>query len=244
MKNIDFLPERYHERDLKRKAAIWQYALLLGFGGLLLAATLGQFAIKRSLKASLAELKPSRIDTNLKREQVTLLKQRLGNTEEVAALYTYLRHPWPRTQVLARITELLPESVVLQGVEMLEQKPNGSSIAGNETRDAAGAATPAAADLAQLRGNSDSTQLVVRIRGTVRESAALNEYVRQLGDVPLFRSVSLSSLQFQSSRDQTPRSAFELNVAVRPGHGQTGGPDEPLLKRDEIAQHPPGRRPQ
>ena len=42
MKNIDFLPDRYQERDLKRKATLWQYALLLGFGSVLLAATLGQ----------------------------------------------------------------------------------------------------------------------------------------------------------------------------------------------------------
>ncbi|MEO8494784.1 MAG: hypothetical protein ABI614_06920 [Planctomycetota bacterium] len=67
MKNINFLPERYHERDLERKAAIWQYAILLGFGSLLLAATIGQLAIKRSLQASLAELKQARIDTKVKR---------------------------------------------------------------------------------------------------------------------------------------------------------------------------------
>ena len=244
MKNIDFIPKRYHERDLKRKAAIWRYALLLGFGGLLLAATLGQFVMQRSLQARLAELNQAHIDTHLKRERVTLLKQQLGTTEEVAALYTYLRHPWPRTQLLAQTIELLPESVALQGVEILEQRPNGSSFVSSETRDALSSATPAGTDLAQLRGNHDSTNLVVRIRGTVEETSELNEYVRQLGDVPLFRSVSLSSLQFQSSRDQTPRSAFELNVTVRPGHGQPGGPDKPLVKRDEIARYPLGRRPQ
>jgi len=243
MKNIDFLPERYRERDLKRKAAIWQYALLLGFGGLLVAATLGQLAIKRSLRASLAELKQSRIDTNLKRESVALLKQQLGSSEEIAALYTYLRHPWPRTQLLAKVTELLPESVVLEGIEILEQKQNDSSLALSETGDGVSGATPAAADLAQLRGDQDATQLVVRIRGTVEDPAALNEYVRQLGNVTLFRGVSLGSLQSKASRDETPRSEFELNVTVRPGHGQPGGPNEPLAKREQIARNLLGRQP-
>jgi Tfp pilus assembly protein PilN len=244
MKNIDFLPERYRERNLKRKAAIWQYALLLGFGGLLMAATLGQLAMKRSVRASLAELKQSRIETNLKRESVALLRQQLGSSEEVAALYTYLRHPWPRTQLLVKITELLPESVVLEGIEILEQKPNDASPALSETGDGVSGATPAAADLAQLRGDQDATQLVVRIRGTVEDPAALNDYVRQLGDVTLFRGVSLGSLQAKAARDATPRSEFELNVTVRPGHGQPGGPSEPLAKREQIARNLLGRQPQ
>jgi len=244
MKNIDFLPERYHERDLKRKAAIWQYALLLGFGGLLLAATLGQFAIKRSLRASLAELKEPRIHTKLKRGSVELLKQQLGNTEEVAALYTYLRYPWPRTQLLAKITESLPESVFLEAVDILEQPLNRSVLASSEARDGGSGATPAASDLAQLRGDHDATQLVVRIRGTVGDTEALNEYVRQLGNVTLFRSVSLNSLQSKASRGETPRSEFEVNVTVQPGHGQPGGPIGPLVKRDQLAHYPTGRRPQ
>lgn len=244
MKNINFLPERYHERDLKRKAAIWQYALLLGFGSLLLAATIGQFAIKRSLRASLAELKASRIDTDVKRGRVELLKRKLGSSEEIAALYTYLRHPWPRTQLLAKITELLPESVVLEGIEILEQRPNGSSSAFSESSDGASGTTPAAADLAQLRGGLDAVQLVVRVRGTVEDTAVLNDYVRQLGLVTLFRRVSLDSLQAKSSSDEKARSAFELNVTVRPGHGQPGGPTEPLAKRDQIASYFSGRQPQ
>ena len=244
MKNIDFLPERYHERDLKRRAAIWQYAILIGFGGLLLAATGGQFAIKRSLQASLGELTPSRIDTNLKRDSVKLLQRRLGNTEELAALYTYLHHPWPRTQLIASVTAPLPECVVLEGVEILLQQPNSSSLASPESHDGESGATPAATDLAQLRESQDASQLVVRIRGTVDDTAALSEYVKQLGEVPFFRSVSLSSLQSQTSRGESPRSAFELNAVVRPGHGQPGGPEGPLAQRDQIAQHPAGRQPQ
>ncbi|HUG70389.1 MAG TPA: PilN domain-containing protein [Pirellulaceae bacterium] len=236
MKNINFLPERYHERDLKRKAAIWQYAILAGFGGLLLAATFGQLAMKRSLQASLRELEPTRIEAKVKRERVQLLQQQLNSTEEVAALYTYLRHPWPRTQLLAKITEVLPECIVLDGIEILEQLPNRSSFVGNEAGEGASEASPAGADLAQLRDQHDATSLVVRIRGTVDDTGALNEYVRQLGEVPLFRSVSLSSLQSQMSRNETPRSAFELNVVVRPGHGQPGGPSEPLARRDQVAR--------
>ncbi len=244
MKNIDFLPERYQERALKRKAAIWQYALLLGFGGLLLAATIGQFAIKHSLRTSLAELKQSRIDTNLKRGAVELLKQELGSTEEEAALYTYLRHPWPRTQLLAKITELLPESVVLEGIEIFGQHPNASSSAFKEEGDGAKGATPAAKDLAQLRSDLDATQLVVRVRGTVEDPAKLNEYVEQLSRVALFRAVSLNSLQSKASPDATPRSAFELKVTVRPGHGQPEGPNGPFEKRDPIVRFLLVRQPQ
>src|SRR3990167_8788255 len=128
MKNIDFLPERYRERDLKRRAAIWQYAILAAFGGVLLVATLGQLAMKRSLHSSLREREGSRSEAKLKRERIAILEKQLESNEEVAALYTYLRHPWPRTQLISRITEPLPECVVLEGVEILEEQPNGSSF--------------------------------------------------------------------------------------------------------------------
>lgn len=236
MKNIDFLPERYRERDLNRKATIWQCALLAGFGGLLLAASFGQLAMKRSLQSELHELEPSRIDANLKRERVEILKQRLGSSEEIAALYTYLRHPWPRTQLIVSITQSLPECVVLEGVEILEQQPDRSPFARSEGQDGANSPTSAGADLAELRDQHDASQLVVRIRGTVDDTSELNDYVRQLGEVPLFRNVSLSSLQSQASPNRTPRSAFELNVIVRPGHGQPGGPMAPLAMREQVAQ--------
>ena len=237
MKNIDFLPERYHERDLKRKAAIWQYSLLIGFGGMLLAATIGQLAIKRSLEASLAELKPSRIDTNVKRERSQLLRQQLDSAEQSAALYTYLRHPWPRTQLIASITDLLPESVFLDEVELVEQAPQRSAFAGDGAADEFGGPTPAAADLARLRHGHDAGRLVIRIRGSVDDTAALNEYVGRLGGVALFRGVSLSSLQSRASRGELAGSSFELNAVVRPGHGQPDGPNGPLRKRAQLARH-------
>ena len=39
MKNVDFLPTRYHERDLRRQAQIWRYLVLLAFGSVICAAT-------------------------------------------------------------------------------------------------------------------------------------------------------------------------------------------------------------
>ena len=236
MKSIDFLPERYRERDLKRKAALWQYALAAGFGGLLLAATIGQISIKRSLQADLAKLNPSSIQTQMKRARVKALKQQLGNSEQSAALYTYLRHPWPRTQLIIRITEILPENVELQGIEIVAQRPS-SSPSNTNTGDPSDETAPAASDLAELRSNYDATQLVVRVRGTVDDTAALNGYVKQLGEVPLFRSVSLGSLQTPQSRGETPRSVFELHVVVCPGHGQPGGPKSSLAEREKIARN-------
>ncbi len=236
MQNIDFLPERYRERDLNRKAAAWQYALLLGFGGLLMAATAGQFVIKRSLEASVVELKQPCIDAKLKREQVKLLEKRLGNKEDVAALYTYLRHPWPRTQILSRITNPVPESVTLAGIEILQQQPNRSAISKSERRDdkQAGSATT---DLKDLQSSNDAARVIVRVRGTVSNTAALNEYVRQLGESPLFRNVSISSLQSQTAGDKTLTSAFELTVVILPGHGQPGAPNGPIVQRDKLASN-------
>ncbi len=234
MQNIDFLPERYRERDLKRKAAVWQYALLLGFGGVLMAATAGQFMIKRSLEASVVELKQSRIDAKLKRDQVQLLEQQLGNKEQVAALYTYLRHPWPRTQVLVSITNPVPDAVKLEGIEILQQQPTKSAQSKREGRDddQAGSATT---DLKDLRSSNDAARVVVRVRGTVSDTAALNEYVRQLGESPLFRNVSITSLQSQTVGDRMTTSAFELAVVLLPGHGQPGAPQGPVVQRDKLA---------
>ncbi|MCA9121093.1 MAG: hypothetical protein H6822_17625 [Planctomycetaceae bacterium] len=240
MNKINFLPERYHERDLKRKAAVWQYAILLGFGGLLLVATLGQFAMKKSLQVSMRDLQQDLIATKLKRERVQLLKQELGDKEQAAALYTYLRHPWPRTQLIANVTQGLPECISFEGLEILEQQPIRRAASGHETRTDASSQPMAATDLETLRSSQDVARVIVRIRGVVSDTAALNEYVRRLSEVPLFHSVSLSSLQSQASQDDGACSAFELNVIVRPGHGQSGGPKGPIATSEQIAQHSAG----
>jgi Tfp pilus assembly protein PilN len=236
MQNIDFLPDRYREREQKRKAAIWQYGLFLMLGAMLLAASLGQFAIKRSLQTSLDDLSESRLTTQSKRERVTLLKRQLGSSEERAELYTYLRHPWPRTQLIGKITASLPENIVLESIEIIEEHRSQTPFSNPETLDDTTKEAPAAADLAQLRNEHDSSQLIIRVRGSVDDTATLNTYVRQLGEVKLFRSVSLGSLQSQATTDNTILSEFEINVVVRPGHGQPNGPSDPLLRRNEIAR--------
>lgn len=243
MKKVDFLPARYHENDVRRKATIWRYVLLLTFGGIICAATFGQLAIKHGVRSQLAALRGQHQSASGVKEAATVLDQELRQTEEVAELYTYLRHPWPRTQLLAYVTSPLPDSVVIHEIRIHQQ---------DERADARGVApalpaakdeaqlSPAKRDLQGLRSANDSKPTVIQVSGSARDAVELNNYVAALSLSPLFKSAKLTSLEAANERQEeavqgnerakTSTSHFDVLITVLPGYGTPRGPTEPLVR--------------
>jgi Tfp pilus assembly protein PilN len=243
MKNIDFLPQRYHESDIRRKVVIWRCVLLLSFGGVLSAATIGQFALKRSAQERLSAQKESYQQAHSKTLRIAALQQQLEGLQEQAALYTYLQHPWPRTQLLVSIARDLPEAVTLQELQFSNNKPKQSSrgmpnaliIGGNNAGADSEPAGAAKKDLQQLRTEHDDARTAIHIKGTTTDTAALNAYVSALGQLPLFESASLASLESVNQREKEDVSQFRVQILVRPGYGQADGPTKPLVEADQLA---------
>jgi len=246
MKTIDFLPTRYHENDVRRQAILWRWILMLSFGGVIGAATLGQLAIKRGVRADLDKLRAQHRAAAETKEQVAALEKELKQVEEVAELYIYLRHPWPRTQLLAQVTKGLPESVVIAELE-ISHRARGAGA--NQPRpgppDSAEQATdisPAKRDLQGLRGANDERPTFIHITGTAKDPVALNAYVASLSESPLLQSAKLTSLEVvnagleeQSPRTNVATSRFEVIISVLPGYGLPGGPSTQLAQPEQFA---------
>ena len=249
MKTIDFLPSRYHENDVRRKATLWRFVLLLSFGGVICAATLGQLAIKRSVRAHLDKLRAQHRVAAETKERVAELEKELMEVEEVAELYIYLRHPWPRTQLLSQVTQGVPESVVIAELEINQRGRGGSSARSRPAPPVAAPEaseiSPAQRDLQGLRGANDKRPTFIHLTGTATDPRALNDYVTKLSESPLLQSAKLTSLEAlstpaeseqESQQTRPATSRFEVLISVLPGYGVPGGPSTPLDQLKHPAQ--------
>ena len=139
-------------------------------------------------------------------------------------LYTYLRHPWPRTQLLAAMLGPLPDEITLQQVQILGEPAGVSSPA--EARPAVEAKTqeaspasllPAQRDLAKLRDRMDSARTMMILTGTAAGSSALHRYLGELDAVEIFDKAELDWFESVNGGKSL---RFQIVLGVQPGYGQ------------------------
>ena len=132
MKNIDFLPDVYRQRRILRHARHCWMAVAMLFGLAIAGAASGQWYFRCSLAAQLQVVEPQLAISQQRQAEITQLEESQKRTEELAALYLYLEHPWPRTQLLAAVARSLPPSIQLTDLRMLEQADSGTVARGED----------------------------------------------------------------------------------------------------------------
>jgi len=243
MHDIDFLPAEYRQQHALRRRQPWRIlavgAVAAGVG----LASLAQHWHRRSVEAELAAIQPQHDLAVLQNEQLAAMQSQLLTARASAELFTYLRHPWPRTQILAEVLAPLPAEVTLNRLAITrqastERRPTQRrSRAEQQAAESAEAALPAATrDLKRLRAEVDPAQTVVAISGETTDSAALHRYLGSLEKSDLFSKVELSDVE-TSEADPTRSLRFSTVLIVRPGHGQPGGPRG---SDDKLAAHARG----
>jgi hypothetical protein len=250
MKDIDFLPARFRERDRLRRAAAGRIATLALVWAAVIGAHIAQSAVRRSLQTQLAELTEPYSHAAVNSATLERLRREVASCREFAQLYTYLDHPWPRTQLLAEIVQTLPDSLALTEVR-IGQRAAAPTRPGDQARNRQDEPrNPAGVDLQALRDEVDRGIWEVVIRGTARESGALHGYVSSFSHSSFFASAKLQSVE-SAKDEQLAGSQFVLLLVIRPGYGQPGGPDasQPAEKneqasraRDRSAELPQDRR--
>jgi hypothetical protein len=175
----------------------------------------------------LAGLTPHYEQAKEQMKHLAELEQRLQKEEKRAELCTYLRHPWPRSQILAAVAEPLPDEIELQEVSIIrEPLPVGEPGSSPSTKPGEAALAklePTERDLLVLRDQWDRTQIVIQCSGVTDDPAALHGYLEQLGRDSLLDKIDVGSIDRMPS-DAADRIRFTLRIIVRSGYGQPNGP--------------------
>ncbi|NUQ64255.1 MAG: hypothetical protein HUU20_17435 [Pirellulales bacterium] len=233
MHNIDFLPAEYRQRHARRRRQSLRNSALGLVVLLVAAAAFYQQLAHRRLERELAAVTPQYERVTKQTAELGRLQAELAAARLDAELFTYLRHPWPRTQILAALLSALPAEIGFtkleirreaQAVRPLAEVPtlNGPVPPG----DASASQAPASADLSRLRAEFDHAQTAVSLEGLTTDSAALHQYFGALNRSGFFTQAELDSLEADRLGEQTAL-RFQATLVVCPGYGLPGGPSGP-----------------
>lgn len=235
MNEIDFLPLEYHQKSADRRQRPWRTVVVLAFATLLGAATMLDFQRRQRLRNDLETIRPQYEKAVAQMARLGELQLQVRSARAESDLYTYLRHPWPRTQILAALLAPLPEEIVIEELKIHQERSPTSDATGSTAKPEVkrldpkaeeaelAKLPPAARDLKRIRAESDAKHTVVILTGQSSESATLHHYLGELGKNDLFRKVQLRSFETTKS-EQGPTLRFVAVIIVRPGYGQPGGP--------------------
>ncbi len=233
MTNLDFLPNDYRRRAANRSTHAWLFILLLVFGAFVGVVSSYQLLTLRTLRQQSAEVELPYSQAELAKKRFAELESQLADTNVHADLHTFLRHPWPRTQVLAALVKHLPPEVDLTEVtirrEQLEVEKdliNPQQIVAAQQDKEASKKLDVQQSLKLLREETEATRTVVRVRGVTTDNSALHHCIRAIGQSRLFTKANLESLDSTDDDATTGTASFEMCVELLPGYGRTGGPTE------------------
>jgi hypothetical protein len=241
MHDIDFLPVEYRQRHAQRQSRPWQIVAAVAIIGLVAAAALTQNHRRRKVQDELAIITPAYEAAVNQQSRLADVQARLKTANAAAGLYTYLRHPWPRSQLLTALARRLPKEITLQQVQILREVATASSAA--EVRTPVDKKTeeenykslpPAERDSSKLRARLDPLQTVVILAGTATESALLHRYIGDLEATDIFDKAELDCVNSVGSGKGSTVLQFRAVLLVQPGYGQPGGPTGPDKK--DLAQ--------
>jgi hypothetical protein len=227
---IDFLPDHYRERRKQRRVRWWWALIVCLFGGVVLATASLQWLNVQRVKRELHQLEVQCTAFRQLDQQLLELEMKAAALSHSANLYTFLNHPWPRTQILAAVIHPLPQEVQLTSIRLSESlvaKKNAAPATPEATTEAAAPVHPAVADLQLLHDAHESQRIVVLIEGSVKEAETLHQYLEALGDHPLIAEARLSSMESRKLETYS-LVVFQLHITVKAGHGLTDGPAGPL----------------
>ena len=231
MKNIDFLPDQYRQREALRHARLWWCSVVLIFGTAIGLAAGAQLWLRRGIQQQIDELDVQFAAAEGQVRELAKLQSEIAQAGRSASLFTFLDDPWPRTQILAELVRPLPETVRLTqihiGEEALQQaaQPEAGPRrrgARHEQQEETKLA-PAQQDLEQLRTEAAQRQTYVELEGLAGDVPQLHRYVAEIGRSPLVAWAQINSLETTEDEMQGRRTNFTLRVIVRAGYAASGG---------------------
>lgn len=243
MQEIDFLPQRYREAHADRSSHVWRVVILAVVAAVISSTAGLQIRRRAQMREHVGLARANLQAVRGQSAELPELERRMQQDEIESQLHTYLRHPWPKTQVLAALVRPLPEAISLTSIRIGRENVSTSVAAPVERVAAPGAPgekaaqeTPSAKeDLELLRKQYDGPRTVIHIAGNSQDAVALHRYLAELGRCDLLVAPELLSVQSstESSAEGTPATkdqaaenmrSFSARVYLRASFGQPNGP--------------------
>jgi hypothetical protein len=230
MIDIDFLPLEYHQRHARRQVQPWRIIVVVSTMLLLAAAVFTQYCQRRQARHDLEMATAACIAAAPHNANWTKHQARLMSARCEAEMFTYLRHPWPRSQLLSAVVTPMPPEITLYQIQICGESPAAEATADNRSRNEIKAeeeklrkAPAAQRDAKRLHEEFDRQHAFVRLAGGTTDAAALYRYLDAAGKSFFFPKVELRSIE-SIDTPQGPVMHFQAVLHVRPGYGQPGGP--------------------
>jgi hypothetical protein len=238
MQKVDFLPQEFRERASMRRSRIWQFAVLGFFGTIVLTSFGYQIVSRGSARSLLAEVTPLHSLAVQQALRHTELRSELASLQHQVSLYTYLKHPWPRTRILSSIARELPTRCVMTSLWIMSEVPKVASANAKPSTTKV-ELSGAEFDLKQIMESQRGAQSIIYISGVTDNPVKLHEFVARLSQSSLFAKAELYS--FESLRDPVGRGGkFEVRAVLVPSLVHEPHRGEPARTRS--ASLPEGNR--
>ena len=247
MHDVDFLPAKYRDLGARRNITLSRVVVVGIFALAIVGAAIMQYQSSKRLIAELDSVAPLHDEAVRISQEFKATSAEVESEQKVAALVTYMRHPWPRTQILSAVMRPLPATISLDRVAISHQvaelnkaamQPTGRKKRASRREAEADTAklSPAERDLKNLREQSDKMQTVVTVTGHTQDRTAMYYYLSRLGESELIVKAELKLLESVSQdRRGGKRSAtrnnesdneagqqttkFVAHLVIRHGHG-------------------------
>lgn len=240
MRVTNFLPDDYLCRRGIRRAN-WM-CLGTAAGTLLLLGAVVAFVFIRSWSMagmrSLAELQYQEASRQI--DELRQLEQRKTSLLHKVELSTALLERVPRSNVLARLTNHLPEHTSLTSMtmqlEVMKMKPKKAAAGADDTQSACGKPPTGAAGKNQPRVVR-AKRLRFRLDGLAETDVEVAEYISRLHADPLFENVDLQfSEAFPYQEDVTMR-RFQMSLLLSEDAAKVLG--SPAAEAPSVAESAP-----
>jgi hypothetical protein len=237
MHDIDFLPIEYRQKHQRQQSQPWQIVVSIAIMAMIAGAAITQHAGRRYVQKQLTAVESAYKTAQQLQYQLTEIKKRLEQVGADAELNTYLRHPWPRTQLLAALLAPLPKEITFLQLQIMRETTASAPFGGmrptvdlKADEEKLRSMTPAQRDLMKLRVRTDPLRTIVQLSGMTTESAALHRYLDELDKKSIFEQAELNNVNSVEKNAGGSAVQFRAVLMVQPGYGQSGGPGKPVKK--------------
>ncbi len=219
MNEIEFLPKKFRERRARNNIRVSRTFVLLLLAAAMALVTIYQLSSLRRVQVQLADLEDAHAQVAQLMAEVDLKREEVHRLRHYARLLTFLEHPYPKSQIVASLANLIPPEMVI--TQMHLSHPAARTGAFQPLAEADTSKMPAMEqDLQKLVHETRTRRCTVELEGTTEDTSALYEFLARLHQLEIVESAKIESVDPRTGTAGTEISNFTAHIKIKPGHAR------------------------